>query len=51
MLDADVMRYDYAYRHGGVYHDDDADFIVPPVQWPGRYSPLGVGQRLAGGRD
>ena len=40
VLDADVMRYDYAYRHGGVYHDDDADFIVPPVQWPGRYPHL-----------
>lgn len=40
VLDADVMRYKYAYEHGGVYHDDDARLIVQPSEWPARYPTL-----------
>jgi len=38
--EADIARYRLGYEQGGIYHDNDVTFVVPPEQWPSRYPHL-----------
>jgi hypothetical protein len=40
ILDSDVARYAYAADVGGVYHDDDAEFVKLPNEWPAVFPHL-----------